>query len=136
MVPEPFEVVGVYHANGGLLGKLAYATGKMLGLRSCSLCNISHGPFVEKASVAHWRFGLPYPFEWLHLNEIDDVTADAIKGHTPCVVKRTGDVVTILIDREELNDMNGDETRFFQHMASLLTPESGGHSSPSTSPLI
>ena len=45
------ELVGVYHADGGLLGELRYAYGKVRGTAHCSLCDITH------ATVWRWRAG-------------------------------------------------------------------------------
>ena len=33
--------MGVYDADGGLLGELAYLTGRILGIAHCALCDIT-----------------------------------------------------------------------------------------------
>ncbi len=35
--------MGIYDADGGLVGELRYAAGKILGQRKCALCDITHG---------------------------------------------------------------------------------------------
>ena len=35
--------VGIYDADGGLVGELRYVVGKILGQRKCALCDITHG---------------------------------------------------------------------------------------------
>src|SRR6478609_4856955 len=42
------RLVGVYDADGGLLGEAAYAWGKARGTRHCALCDITHSPWRRK----------------------------------------------------------------------------------------
>ena len=113
MTDADIEVIGVYHANGGILGELAYVAGKILGLTSCALCDLSHGLISEKTSVKSWRCTAAFPIRFLHLNEIDSLTAETIQGRTPCVVLRRKHRVVVLIEKEELANMAGDESLLF-----------------------
>ena len=40
--PSVNRLVGVYDADGGLLGEAAYVWGKVRGTRHCALCDITH----------------------------------------------------------------------------------------------
>lgn len=51
--------MGVYDADGGLLGELAYLTGRILGIAHCALCEITHGPAGEKPAFQGTRQSLP-----------------------------------------------------------------------------
>lgn len=42
------RLVGVYHANGGLRGEVAYVVGKFLGTAHFALCDITHSPVRRK----------------------------------------------------------------------------------------
>ena len=46
------ELIGVYDADGTLLGEARYWIGARLGRTHCSLCEITHGLFTERAD---WR---------------------------------------------------------------------------------
>ena len=48
---DAIEVVGVYHANGGVLGEIAYVFGKILGQTECALCDVTHGLLFEKSAI-------------------------------------------------------------------------------------
>jgi len=37
------RLIGVYDADPGLLGELAFVTDRVLGLVRCALCEIMHG---------------------------------------------------------------------------------------------
>jgi hypothetical protein len=41
-------LIGVYKADGGLIGELSYFLGHLIGVRECSLCDITHSPFKKK----------------------------------------------------------------------------------------
>ena len=120
MTDTNVEVIGVYHANGGILGELAYVVGRMLGLTSCALCDLSHGLISEKMSVKSWRCSAAFSIQFLHLNETDSLTAETVRGRTPCVVLRSEQRVELLIGKEELADMAGDETLLFARIDSLM----------------
>lgn len=81
------ELVGVYHAEGTVLGELKYAVGKLFGIAHCSLCDITHTAKGEKPGFASCRCAqcprtpphhrssspcskaLPLPFRTVHLND-------------------------------------------------------------------
>jgi len=46
------ELIGVYDADGTLLGEARYWIGARLGRAHCALCDITHGLFTERAD---WR---------------------------------------------------------------------------------
>jgi hypothetical protein len=57
------ELVGVYHAEGSLLGELRYVWGKLRGTAHCALCDITHGRLSEKSAFKSLRERLPVPSE-------------------------------------------------------------------------
>ena len=123
MIQPDDEVIGVYHANGGILGELAYVSGKLLGLTSCALCDLSHGLITEKTSVKSWRCNASFSIRFLHLNELDELTTATVQGQTPCVVLRSDDRVSLLISKEELSDMMGDESLLFARVDALVNDD-------------
>ena len=42
------KLYGIYHADGGLVGELAYIFGKYTGNVHCSLCDITHNKIKMK----------------------------------------------------------------------------------------
>ena len=118
---EVISLIGVYDADGSLLGELRYWVGAHLtGTTQCALCEITHGLFREKATWREVVARLPVPFEAIHLDERSAAVADASRGHTPCVLALRADGSTgVLIGPEELEAMDGDPAR----LASALERE-------------
>ena len=84
------ELVGVYHADGSLLGELRYVWGKMRGTAHCALCDITHGAIREKASFRACREGQPIPLRNVHLDERDPDVQVATEAHSLCGGKNGG----------------------------------------------
>jgi len=83
---EPRELIGVYHADGGLLGELRYVLGKARGTAHCALCDITHGSVRRKPEWdnACAEFGIP--IRLVHLNERTAAETDACTLGTPTVL--------------------------------------------------
>lgn len=107
---EVRRLIGVYDADGGLRGELAYVAGKLAG-RHCSLCDITHSPVRRRRAWDDYVAGLPVPFELLHRNERSEAVHAATDGHEPCVVADTSDGrVVMVLDSAQLDaaaDVNG-----------------------------
>ena len=96
------ELIGVYNANGGLTGELAYVTGKLFGTAHCALCDITHGWVSEKSAFKECKTSLDRPLKTLHINEQEADLAAFTANQTPCVVGRTEDGFVMLLDAEAL----------------------------------
>ena len=90
------RIVGVYDADGGLRGELAYLAGKVRG-QHCSLCDITHSPVRRRRAWDAYVSSLPVPFEVVHRNERDPRIASAATGREPCVVAVCDDGATVLL---------------------------------------
>ena len=104
------RIVGVYDADGGLRGELAYLAGK-LGGRHCSLCDITHSPVRRRQAWDDYVATLPVPFAVVHRNERSAAVHSATDGQEPCVVAETTDgSVVMLLDAaalESARDVDG-----------------------------
>jgi len=47
------EYIGVYNADASIWGEVSYWFGARFGIRHCSLCDVTHGLFRERAD---WVF--------------------------------------------------------------------------------
>jgi hypothetical protein len=107
------ELVGVYDADGGLLGEAAYVWGKVRGTRHCGLCDITHSTVRRKAAWDRMAASLPVPVRLLHLNELDDDLAAAVAAtRAPVVLAREDDGWRELLGAAELDEMAGSVTAF------------------------
>ena len=98
---EITRIVGVYDADGGLRGELAYLAGKLAG-RHCSLCDITHSPVRRRREWDAYVASLPVPFDVVHRNERSPLIAAATAGREACVVAvcDDGQVVFLLGDED------------------------------------
>ena len=107
------ELVGVYDADGGLLGEAAYVWGKVRGTRHCGLCDITHSTVRRKGEWDRMVARLPVPVRLLHLNELDDDLVAAVAAtRAPVVLAREGDGWRELVGAAELDEMAGSVTAF------------------------
>jgi len=70
------EFIGIYNAESTILGELSYWIGARLGVRHCSLCDVTHGLFAQRTEWKECVSSLHIPFTTLHIN---DAPADAIQ---------------------------------------------------------
>lgn len=117
---------GVYHANGGLLGELAYFVGKLRGTSHCALCDITHGALTKKPAFKALERELRMPVQLVHLNEQSEALAAVTQGQTPCIVGETDSRLDLLLGPAALEACNGSVNAFRQALQSRLS----GASSP------
>ena len=125
MDSRPSKIVGVYNANGGLLGEMAYVLGHAIGVRNCALCDITHSPIKKKndfksleKSVAQ-EFGLG--FSLVHKNERSEAQLLASNGREPCVLLEYSDgSYSMLLDWVELKSVSGKVSSFEKLLRSRL----------------
>jgi hypothetical protein len=72
------RLVGVYNADGGIVGEVRYVIGHLLGTTECALCDITHSPLRRKPEWDAMVAGLGIPLEVLHRNEAGEDIARAI----------------------------------------------------------
>jgi hypothetical protein len=110
-------LIGIYKADGGILGEVSYLVGHLLGTKECSLCDITHSPLkkktefkeLEKRLLAELNIG----FRLLHMNERNEAELLASLGHEPCILlENTDGSIELFLNSEELKVANGDVSRF------------------------
>lgn len=108
------EVVGVYHADGGVLGELRYAVGRLRGTTHCGLCDITHRGVRRRPSWDALVARLGLPVRLLHLNEVGSDVADAVRRHgSPVVLARNyDDSLVPLLDASALDAAKGSVEAF------------------------
>ena len=100
------KLYGIYHADGGLVGELAYIFGKYTGNIHCSLCDITHNKITMKKEWKIFSKELSIPFDLLHLNERSTEVIAASESKTPCVLVQTNDSLHVILSSEELENCN------------------------------
>ncbi len=92
------RLIGVYDADGTVLGELSYFVGKRLGRAHCGLCDITHGVVRERAEWRLERDRLRVPFDVFHRDDQPDEVRAATGGVAPAVLAETasGRVVVLV----------------------------------------
>jgi hypothetical protein len=101
------RLVGVYDADHTLRGELSYWIGARLGRAHCSLCDITHGMFRQRADWKACREGIPVRFDTYHRDDQPEAVRAALAGVAPAVVAETADGVVPLLGPAELEACHG-----------------------------
>lgn len=114
---KPVRLIGVYNADGGLVGELKYFFGHLVGVAKCELCDITHSPIRRKAAFDRLaldlkaQYGLDFALK--HLNERSEEETKASLAKEPCVLAEYPDgSLGMFLDRQELRVVGGDVERF------------------------
>ena len=128
------ELVGVYDADGGLLGEAAYVWGRLRGSRHCSLCDITHSPWRRKPAWDAMAAELPVPMRLRHRNELDQGLAAVVaRVGVPVVLARAADEWRVIVRNDELTAMSGSVDRLGMLLRERLrTGADGERPSPAT----
>lgn len=105
-------LIGVYKADGGIIGELSYFFGHLVGARSCSLCDISHSPIKKKSSFKALERDLlkehNIAIKMLHMNERNERELKASAGREPCMLLEYSDgSISMFLDYVELKAISG-----------------------------
>ncbi|MEY3972127.1 MAG: hypothetical protein RLY84_520 [Actinomycetota bacterium] len=110
-------LIGIYKADGGLAGELSYFFGHLIGVRHCSLCDITHSPIMKKREFKELErridaeFGIG--FRLLHMNERTAEEERASAGREPCVLLQHEDgTLSMFLDFMELQAVDGSVKSF------------------------
>ena len=116
------EAVGVYAADGGVVGELTYVVGPLLGRTECSLCDVTHGPVRRKRAWDEMAAVLPVHVRLVHRNETtpDEAAACAVSGLPVVLGVRADGSHTTLLGPRELKALDGSVDAFGTAMRAAL----------------
>jgi len=113
------EFIGVYNAESTVLGEVSYWIGARLGLRHCSLCDITHGLFTRRADWKECESALPIPFSTYHINDAPADVTQAANGRYPIVLGRNQLGIHLVLDADELQQCKGSPQELLNKLQSL-----------------
>ena len=105
-------LIGIYKADGGIVGELSYFFGHLIGVRSCSLCDISHSLVTKKSSFKALEKQLlqehGIAVRMIHLNERNKREQKASEGREPCMLLEYPDQsMSMFLDSRDLKALSG-----------------------------
>lgn len=118
-------LIGIYKADGGIVGELSYFFGHLIGVRSCSLCDISHSPIMKKKSFKALEKNLLEEHgilvRMIHLNERNEREKKASEGREPCMLLEYPDQsISMFLDSSDLKTLSGSVSSLEKLIASRL----------------
>lgn len=115
------RLLGVYDADGTVVGEIGYVVGHLLGRRACALCDISHGVLRRRPAFDEAVASLGVPVEMLHRDEQPAGLAAVTQGELPCVVAEGDGECAVLLDRAALAACEGDPAVFAAAIRAVAT---------------
>lgn len=97
----------VYAADSGLLSAVLDSARKILTIKGCTLCAITHGLVGETSAWRSCRKEIGVPVEYVHRDELAGPVADLVAGHLPCVLARSAQGLTLLLEPEVIDRCHG-----------------------------
>ena len=116
------RLMGVYNADGGVVGEARYIVGHLLWLTSCSLCDITHSPLRRKPEWDAMVTDLDIPLEVLHRNEVSSELSRWLEGVVLPVVVGVDEhsVFHLVLDADTLDQTAGSVSEFYQVLTRAL----------------
>ncbi|NDB05849.1 MAG: hypothetical protein EBX95_08910 [Acidimicrobiia bacterium] len=114
------EFIGVYDADGTIVGEVSYWIGARLGRAHCSLCDLTHGLFAVKREWRECSLALGVPFTTWHRDDAPAEVLAAASGSLPVVLARGETGLRVVIDATQLDSFDGDTTTFVAHLHALV----------------
>lgn len=119
------ELFGVYDADATLVGEASYWIGARLGIRHCSLCDITHSLFREKSQ---WRECLDrlkkdhnVTFHAFHRNDQPDNVRQVINGAYPAVVAiGASGAASLFLSADQIAECGTDPEAFYRKIVETL----------------
>lgn len=125
MTERRATLIGVYKADGGMWGELSYFFGHLIGVKSCSLCDISHSPIKKRSAFKALEKELlryhAVAIKMIHMNERNERELKASAGREPCMLLEYPDgSISMLLDAVDLKALNGSVTSLRKLLLSRL----------------
>ena len=112
---------GVYNADGGIMGELAYLWGKIRGTAHCALCDITHRGVSKKKQWKEYEERIRVPIELLHINEQEEALAQFTEGKTPCVVGDYSGELKMVMNAEDLEECGKSVEKFESFISKIIS---------------
>jgi hypothetical protein len=108
---DVIRLIGVYDADGTVLGELSYFLRARVGRAHCALCDITHGRVRERADWRACRDDLTVPFVTYHRDDQPDEVRAAAAGTAPVVLAESDQGFRVVAGPAELEACAGSPDR-------------------------
>ena len=101
------EYIGVYNADASVWGEVSYWFGARLGVRHCSLCDVTHGMFRKRADWVQCSESLGVAFTTYHRDDAPHDVITAANGNYPIVLGRTATSLEVVLNNAQIEACGG-----------------------------
>ena len=116
------EYIGVYNADASIWGEVSYWFGARLGIRHCSLCDVTHGKFRKRADWVQCSESLGVSFITYHRDDAPQDVRDAANGNYPIVLGRTTTGIEVVLNDAQIEACNASPESLVAALHSALQP--------------
>lgn len=106
------RLVLVYAADSGFASSVVDSARKLLKLKGCSLCAITHGLAGERSEWRECREEIGVPVEVYHRDDVPEAVSAAAGDSLPCVLAEADGELVPILGPEILERMRGDVADF------------------------
>jgi hypothetical protein len=106
------RLIFVYAADSGRLSALVDSAKKLLQIKGCSLCAITHGLAGERSEWRECREEIGVPVDIFHRDDMPPQVAAAAGDRLPCVLAEVGGELVPLLQPEVIDRMRGNVADF------------------------
>lgn len=101
------RLIFVFQANSGTLGAFVDSAKKLLMIKGCTLCQITHGLIGERGDWQDCKTELGVPVDYVHLDEITPQIEKVLEGRTPAILADAQGELRFLIGPDVLERCRG-----------------------------
>jgi len=104
------RLIFVFNAGSGTFNAFVDSAKKLLMIRGCTLCSITHGLAGEKSEWRDCKEEIGVPVDYVHKDEITPALARVLgdgDANLPCVVAEAGGELILLLGPDVLDRCKG-----------------------------
>ena len=106
------RLIFVYDGDAGMVNALIDTARKLLVVKGCALCSITHGLLGERGDWRSCREEIGVPVEGYHRDDVPGPLKELIKDRLPCVVAAGGGELRVLLGPAGLERCRGSVVDF------------------------
>jgi hypothetical protein len=114
------RIIGIYNADGSILGELKFAVNKVTGKSNCGLCDLTHGwnP-LGKSSWKRASSSSHVEIELLHRNELTTEQSETAGDLPAIIVEKVGEWKKIM-SADDIFSFSGNASGFLTQIETLV----------------
>jgi hypothetical protein len=101
------RLIFVFNAGSGSINAFLDSARKLLQIKGCTLCTITHGLAGEKSEWKECKEEIGVPVDYVHKDEIGPELGRVVGDQLPCVVAEAGGELILLLTPDVLDRCKG-----------------------------